>query len=141
MANQYHMDLERFSLQKLRDIVEDGELLPSERVLEDEVAERFDALESMGITNLRNLTTTLSTKKKIERFSQESGLPQDYLTVLRRRAGMYTPRPKPLKGMLGIEPEHVERLTSVGVKDTKQLFERAQSRQERLFLPLPQQES
>jgi hypothetical protein len=128
------MDLEQFSLEQLRAIVESGDLLPSEKVLEDEIPQRFAALESMGIRNLKELTTSLSTKKKIERFSQESGLPQDYLTVIRRRAGFYTPRPKPLKGMLGVEPEYVKCLAAAGIKNTKQLFERTKTRQGRAEL-------
>jgi len=134
MANQYHMDLGQFSLEQLRHTVESGDLIPSEKILEEKIPERFAILESMGIRNLKDLTGALSTKRKIERFSQESGLPQDYLTILRRRAGIYTPRPKPLKRMPGIAPEYIERLAAVGIKDTKQLFERAKSKQDRAEL-------
>ena len=76
----------------------------------------------------------MGTKKKLERFSQESGLPKEYLTILRRRAGSYTPRSIPLKKLPGIDPEHVERLAAVGIKDTKQLFDRAKHKQERAEL-------
>ena len=104
MANQYHMDLEQFSLEQLRQIVESGDLLPSEKILEQETAERFAVLASVGIRNLKDLTSAPSSKTKIERFSQESGLPQDYLIVLRRRARIYTPRPKPLRTCLASTP-------------------------------------
>ena len=33
MASTYHMDLEQFSLEQLRHIVESGDLLPSEEIL------------------------------------------------------------------------------------------------------------
>jgi hypothetical protein len=128
------MDLEQFSLAQLRDILETGRLLPSESVLKEDLPERFAALESMGIKNLKDLTGASSTKKKLERFSQESGLPKEYLTVLRRRAGSYTPRPIPLKKLPGIDPEHVERLATLGIKDTKQLYERATTKQDRAEL-------
>ena len=91
MAEQYHVDLERFSLEKFRHILETGHVLPSHRILKDKISERFAALESMGISNLQELIDALSTKKKIERFSQESGLPQDYLEILKRRTRIYTP--------------------------------------------------
>jgi hypothetical protein len=92
---------------------------------------RFATLDAMGIKNLQDLSDALRTKKKLERFSRESGLPQDYLTVLRRRAGTYTPRPVPLKRLPGIAPEAIEGLAAVGFKDTRQLFERAQTHQDR----------
>lgn len=134
MADQYHMDLEPFSLGQLRQLVERGDLLPSEKILAERIPERFGILESMGIENLQDLTRALSTKAQRERFSQESGLPQDYLTILRRRAGTYTPRPKPLKRMPGIDPEYIARLAALGIKDTKQLFERAKSVRDRAEL-------
>jgi hypothetical protein len=128
------MDPEQFSLDQLRQIVESGNLLPSEQILADEVAERFAILQSMGIVNLGDLTAALSTKKKLERFAQASGLPQDFLTVLRRRAGLYTPKPVPLAKMPGVDPEVVARLAAVGIKNSKQLFDRARTEQDRAEL-------
>jgi hypothetical protein len=125
MANQYHMDLERFSLEQFKHILATQRLLPSESILREELPERFATLESMGIQNLADRTGALSTKAKLERFSQASGLPQDYLTMLRRRARSYTPRPIPLKKLPGIDPEHVDRLAALGIANTMQLFERA----------------
>ena len=134
MANPYHTDLERFSLERFKHILETGRLLPSESILKEEVPDRLAVLESMGIRNLEDLTAALGTKKKLERFSQESGLPKEYLTILRRRAGSYTPRPRPLKKLPGNDPEHAERLAELGIKDTKQLFERAKHKQDRAEL-------
>ena len=56
MTNQYHMDLERFSLEELRQVLETGRLLPSESILKEEIPQRFAVLESMGIRNLKDLT-------------------------------------------------------------------------------------
>ena len=134
MAEQYHVDLERFSLKKFRHILETGDVLPSHRILKDKIAERFAALESMGIGNLQELIEALSTKKKIERFSQASGLSQDYLEILKRRTRIYTPKPIALQDFPGIDPKYVKRLAALGIKQTRQLFERARSRKERAEL-------
>ena len=131
MTSQYHMDLTQFRLAQFRHVLETSELLPSEQILGEELPERFATLASMGINNLQDLTAALRTKKKLAQFAQESGLPQDYLTVLRRRAGTYTPRPVPLQRMPGVDPVAVERLAGVGIKDSRQLFARVQTRQER----------
>jgi len=80
MADQYHIDLERFSLEKFRHILETSELLPGRKVLKEKISERFEILESMGIGNLKELIAVLRTKERVERFSQESGLPKDYLS-------------------------------------------------------------
>jgi hypothetical protein len=134
MADQYHLDLEGFSLERFRHILEISELLPSRRILKEKISERFALLETMGIRNLKELTDALSTKKKIARFSQESGLPQDYLEILKRQTKIYTPNPISLKDIPGIAPEYIERLAALGLKQTKQLFNRAKSKKDRAEL-------
>jgi hypothetical protein len=134
MAEQYHIDLEAFTLEEFRHVLETGDLLPSRVVLKEKISERFAILESMGVGNLKELIGTLSTKKKLEKFSQESGLPEDYLVILRRQARSYIPSPVYLKDIPGVDPRVVERLAAAGIKQTKQLFERARSREDRAEL-------
>jgi hypothetical protein len=128
------MDLAQFSLDRLRQVVESGNLLPSERILAEQVPQRLGVLKSMGIENLKDLVSRLSTRKKLVRFAEESGIPEDYLIVLRRRAGLYTPRPTALKRMPGIDTQAIERLAALGIKDSKQLFDRARTAQDRAGL-------
>jgi len=134
MADQYHIDLEEFSLERFRHTLETRELLPGRRILKENIAERFATLASMGIQNLKDLIEALQTKKRLERFAQESGLPQDYLVILRREVNSYVPKPFNLKDIPGVDPEHVERLAAVGIKHTRHLFERARSRSDRAEL-------
>lgn len=134
MSSDYYMDLEQFGLEEYRQILETGRLIPSEAILRDQLSQRFAALGSMGVQNLEDLLAALETKKKLERFAQESGIPKDYLTVLRRRAGSYAPRPIPLKKLVGVDAGAIERLAARGVKDTLQLFERAKSKEARQAL-------
>jgi predicted flap endonuclease-1-like 5' DNA nuclease len=134
MKEQYHVDLENFSLEKFKQILEISDVLPSQKILKEKIAERFAILKSMGLTNLKELIEALSTKQKIERFAQASCLPQDYLVILKRRTGVYTPKPIELKELPGITPLYIERLAALGVKQTRQLFERAKSSVERAEL-------
>ena len=134
MAEQYYVDLERFSMEKFRRILETGEVLPSRKILKEKIPERFAILQAMGIQNLKELIDALSTKKKIEQFAQESGLPQDYLEILKRQTGIYIPKPIALKEIPGFAPQYIERLAAIGIKQTKQLFEHARSKKERAEL-------
>ncbi len=134
MADQYHIDLEKFSLEKFRHVLETSELLPGRKVLKENISERFEILESMGIRNLKELIDVLKTKKRMERFAQESGLPKDYLVILRREANSYIPKPFNLEKIPEVNPEHIARLAAVGIKHTKHLFERARSRSDRAEL-------
>ena len=134
MADQYHIDLEQFSLEKFKRILETSELLPGRVVLKEKLAERFAILESTGISNLNEFIEALKTKGRLERFAQESGLPKDYLVILRREANSYLPKPFNLKDIPGVAPAHIERLASVGIKHTRHLFERARSKRDRAEL-------
>lgn len=134
MTDDYHIDLERFSLEKFRDILNTGEVLPGRKILKEKISERFEILESMGIRNLKELIEALKTKAKVERLSQESGLPKDYLIILRREANSYIPRPVNLKDIPGVDSEYIDRLAAVGIKHTKHLFERARFKRDRAEL-------
>ena len=134
MGSDYHMDLTQFSLTRLRQMLEGGNLLPSEQLLGEDMAGRFERLASLGIANLQDLADRLGTKKKLVRFAEVSGLPEDYLVILRRRVGTYTPKPVALIKFPGIDATHVERLAAVGIKHSKHLFERARSKEDRAEL-------
>jgi hypothetical protein len=134
MTQQYHINLEQFSLARFRQTLETGEVLPSRAILTEKIPERFAALESMGIDNLQALIDALSTGKKRERFAQESGLPLDYLVMLRRQARSYIPSSLYFKDIPGVDPDHVERLAAAGIKQTRQMFDRAKTKADRAAL-------
>lgn len=125
MAGQYHLDLERYSLEKFRRLIESQELSPGRRILKEHLQERFVVLESMGITDLRMLIDALKTADRLKTFAVRSGLPVDYLTVLSRHARSLTPVPLSLKDIPGVDPAYVNRLAALGLKNAKQLFERS----------------
>jgi hypothetical protein len=131
MPDPYYIDLEAFSLARFRDELETREVLPGRRILKEDIAGRFAVLESMGIENLAELVQALKTKKKVEAFAQQSGLSQDYLTILRREVNRYLPNPVNLAKFPGVEPAYVEKLASVGIKHSKHLFDRGRTRDAR----------
>jgi len=122
MADPYHIDLERFSLERFRHSLETGEVLPGRRILKEKIAERFKILESMGIRNLKDLIQALKSPKKLEQFSKKSGLPQDYLVILRREANSHIPKPVNLREIPGVNSVCVERLAAAGIKNTQHLM-------------------
>jgi hypothetical protein len=134
MTDLYCTDLEQFSLEQFRRMLETKDILPGRRVLWEEMDERFAALKSMGIQNLAELRAALGSKAKREAFARESGLSPDYLVILRREVNSYISRPFNLEKIPGVEPEYVERLAAVGVKHTKHLFKRAISPADRAAL-------
>ena len=131
MRDQYHIDLEKYSLQKFKHNLESRDMIPSRVSLKDELDERFKILEINGITNMKELTDVLKTKQKIELFSKETGLTIEYLTLLNREAKSYLPNPTRLDKFAGIPTKDVERLDVVGITNTRRLFNEAKDRKDR----------
>ncbi len=134
MSEPYHVDLQSFSLDKFRRSLENGEVLPSRKILKEDIPARFAALQAMGIRNLKDLVEALSSKKKMEQFASQSALPLEYLEILKRQTRIFTPEPILLQDFPGVERVHVERLAALGIKNSRQLYEQAQTAQERADL-------
>jgi hypothetical protein len=132
MEKQYHIDLEQYSLQRFRNSLKSRDLIPSRASLKDNIDERFKIIENSGITNLNELITRLKSKSKIDRFSKETGLSKDYLTILRREAKSYLPNPIRLEKFPGIPANFVSRLDAEGIRNSRQLFNQAKNKDERV---------
>ena len=134
MSDSYGIDLEAFSLAALQDVLAHGDLLPSHRVLRDNLAAHFATLAAHGITNVQQLVNTLTTKAAVERFAAQTGIPRDYLTLLRRHVRGYIPNPVNLAAIPGLDVEVVKRLAAVGITTTRHLSEQARTRAARAAL-------
>lgn len=134
MKRQYHLGLETISLDRFRSDLESTEMLPGRTILQEEIAGRFGALEAMGIGNLKELVSALSTKDKIRRFSEASGLSVEYLVILGRQARSYVPKLVYFRDIPGVDPEQVRRLSAAGIKHSKHLFDRGATPADRAAL-------
>ncbi len=93
MTENYFIDTDKFSIDKFRNILLTKEILPGRIILKEDLDERFDILKTKKIKTLSDLLETLKTKQKIDRFSKETGLTVEYLTILRREADSYVSVP------------------------------------------------
>ena len=134
MKDQYHINLEKYSLQKFKNNLRSRDMIPSRVILKDDLDERFQILENNGITNHKELIDTLKTKSKIEQFSKETGLSIEYLTILNREAKSYLPNPIRLDKFPGVPKKYVEKLEAMGIKNTRHLFNAARDKNDRVLL-------
>ena len=131
MNAHYHIDSRKYTLQQLKMNLLSRELIPSRKVLKEDIERRFKILEKMGILNLQDLINALKNKKKMDIFSSSSGISVDYLTLLRREANSYFPNPVPLNKFPGVSPQDLTRLKEKGIKNSRHLFEQAGSDKDR----------
>jgi methionine aminopeptidase len=105
--------------------------LPSRKTLADDIDNRVACLKDHGINSLHELINKLKTKKQVIEFAGISKLPEDYLTSLRREAASYQAPPRKLADFPRLEPKIVKALEAMGIKNTKQLYDRIASKKER----------
>ncbi len=102
-------------------------MLPGRVLLHEHTGERFRLLEEYGVTNLEELIRILVNRTKVRKVAFDTGIPEDYLVLLKREAGSYLARPFPLSGFPGIPFEYTEVLKSRGIRNTREFFEKVQS--------------
>ena len=134
MNPPYGIDLTAFRLESLQDSLAHGDLLPSHRPLCEGLDRHFLVLSAHGIAHVQQLVDTLTTKTAVERFAAQTGIPVDYLTLLRRHVRGYIPNPIQFADIPGIDDDVLKRLAKAGINHTKQLFERARMRTDRSAL-------
>ena len=124
----YYIDLRTISLDAYKKRLEQRDLLPSRMILKENIKERFAGLQEQGIRTLHDVQQALKTKRKLQEFSEKSGVPEEYLTILNREVKSLHPTPNKLKDFPGTSEKIALQLENLGIKNTLQLFEKVLTR-------------
>ena len=119
----YYIDLGNISVDHYKEILRSADLIPSWMVLKENIDENLDAIKNQGISNLDELQKALKSKDKVQEFSRQSGLPTDYLNVLRRVVNGYHPKPNRFRDFPNLTEEIVQKLEASGFKNTLHLYD------------------
>jgi len=129
----YGIDLSRISIGEFRDQLKRQDLLPSRRPLLNEIDRHFAALDSEGIVTLLQLRQRLSTPKKICELAAVSGIPQEYLALLRRELGSLEQKPVLLADFPGTDPALLATLSAGGMRNSKDYWESCPAESDELY--------
>lgn len=131
MNDPYYINFHDFSLERLKRILETGDVLPGRLILKVDLDTRFEVLSSLGMKNLGDLIEALSTKRKVEDLAQQTGLPLDYLVILRREVRSYIPKPVYLGDIPGVEIKVAQKLAKIGITHSKHFFKHGRTTNKR----------
>ena len=120
----YHPDLSRIPIEDYAAILKRQNLLPARRMLLDGIDAHFAALRAQDIASLAQLRQALSTPKKLGSLAQASGIPENYLTMLRRELGSLEQKPVLLSDFPDIDPALLSTLGAEGIRTSRDLWER-----------------
>lgn len=119
----YGLNLSVVSLQDFKEILRLSYLIPSMRMLLNDIDKRFEILNDYGIINLEELYFNTKTKKKAEMLSEKIGIDSDYIIVLRRMVSSYIPKPRKLREYPDIDEKLIEFLLEMNIKTSVELFD------------------
>ena len=119
----YNMDLSRLTLQEYKELLKTQNLLPGRRILRESIDENFACMSREGIADVAQLKKRLATPEKTAAFAAATGVPIEYLTILKREAGSLEQKPVPISDFPGVEQALVSALREQGVKTSKEYYE------------------
>ena len=122
MEKHYGIDFTSFPVSKLQGYIKERELLPGHRILKENTDKWFAVLSDEGIQNLAELAETLKTKKRAENFSQKSGIPVEYMTILRRYVNSFASNPEKLDVFSWIDEDVINKLQTKNINNSADYF-------------------
>ncbi|OHD55759.1 MAG: hypothetical protein A2Y33_14060 [Spirochaetes bacterium GWF1_51_8] len=134
MKDSFYIDLKAYPVEKYLRVLDGMEMIPSRMILKEDTAARFGLLKNEGIDHLEQLSAALKNPDKISALAKKTGIPEEFLAVLKRELSGFQRPPSLLKEFPGIDPDVIERLEEHGIKNAKQYFEAALTRQDRIAL-------
>lgn len=120
----YHIDLKSISLDQYREMLKTKTLIPSWKILTENLDQRIEALKEIGFTNIDDLLKTLKNKKKLAEIVDPPTLSEEFLTVLKREINSKLSKPNRFIDFTFLDTKLTARLTEKGIKNTKNLFDK-----------------
>ena len=124
MDKTYAPNLDKVPLERYRDILKTQRLLPSRTLLGEQTDARFAAMANAGIRTLGELKKILSSTKKRAAFAETSGVPDEYLNLLRREIGSLEPKAVNLSEFPEVAEPDLAALSAAGIHTSRELFTR-----------------
>ncbi len=120
----YSTDLSQISLVAFEETLLTVDLLPSRRALADHISAVVPRLEELGVEHLEDLRKLLADKRGHEQLAGELAADPEYVRLLNREVNSYRSKPLPLAKLDVFTEGELERLVAVGIRSTKDLYER-----------------
>ena len=127
----YYLDFSSISLDQYKEKLKKKTMIPSRMILKEKLDERFAYFKNLGIMNVLELEKILKKKEKIMELAKEKSLSEDFLIALGRELKAIQTKPRKFKDFLGISEETISKLEKNGLKNTKHLYDKVISKNDR----------
>jgi len=120
----YSIDLNLFSLTDYAVLLKNQTLLPSRKILTENINVYFASLLESGIESVYAINKALSSPEKMSSLANKSGIPENYLKILKREIGSLIQKPVLLSEFPGIDSNLINELTKIGIKTSRDYYEK-----------------
>jgi len=103
-------------VQKYKTFLKSQYLIPSRKILHENIDENFMIFENCGLKKLSDLKQAISTSAKIEKLSKETNISPEYLNILRRELGTFDKAGVGIERINGIGPQAAKAFYEAGYK-------------------------
>lgn len=134
MESCFHLDLEKYPLEKVYEKICSGRIYKSRKVLTVDAKENFEKLNICGIINCKEFLNNVSTKGKLSRLSDKVKISEEYLVMLKREISSFLVKPVNFSAIPEIDNNLVEELKKTDILHTKHFFDLSYSKKLRSAL-------
>jgi len=100
-------------------------LLPGRRILLENLEQNFRSMANIGILTLAELKSNISSANRLSAFAEKTGVPENYLTILKREMGSFEQKPVPISDFPDISANTVSILLNKNIKTSKNVYDLA----------------
>lgn len=119
----YNLDLSALSVQEYKELLTRQNLLPGRKILREDIDRNFAAIGRQGIADIAQLKKRLSGPRQMAALAAAAGIPEEYLTILKREIGSLEQKPVPIADFPGLDSGMISELNDRGIKTSKECFE------------------
>ena len=134
MKDDYSIDLRHIALEDYKRILEIIDLTPSRKMIIEDIESRLSILKNHNINNLEELLRRIAKDNQMKSFARETGLPEEYLILLKREINSYSPKPVSIRDFPFVEEKVIIELEKAGITNSKSFYEKAKSKKGRMEL-------
>lgn len=119
----YYIDFEKISIETYKNLLLTKYLIPSQRVLLEDIEENFEKVNKNDIVSMNDLLVALKSKKKAMDFAKKADISIDYIIVLRREISGRKPSVRKIVDYPTIDIEVKGKLVACGLNSSKDVYD------------------
>ncbi|MDR0471584.1 MAG: DUF4332 domain-containing protein [Nitrososphaerota archaeon] len=118
----YSVDLNQIPLLQYMESLKKQKLLPGRKILLENLEENFHRITAVGIGNLAELKNNISSTPRLAAFAAKTGVPENYLIILKREIGSLEQKPVAIPDFPDISANTISALLNKHIKTSKDVY-------------------